>query len=268
MSKELKLTTDDGLGLYARIDVPTNPKAVLVVVHGLAEHSGRYDYLTERLNAQGIAVYRFDHRGHGRSEGKRVFYSDYREIAHDTRAAVDQAKAELPGLPTFVLGHSMGGYAATLFGTIFAGMVDGILLSGALTRGNKNLFGDLPDDIDPETYVPNTLGDGVCSDPAVGIAYEADPLVEKQISVGLMKSLQGGLEFLKSDAAKFTDPTLIMHGADDGLVAEKDSRELYGEIGSTDKGLIIYPGMMHEILNEFHKDYVIDDILRWLNPRM
>jgi lysophospholipase len=268
VSKELTFQTLDGIELYGKIDVPTNPKALVVVVHGLCEHQGRYDYVAARLAAQGIATFRFDHRGHGRSGGPRVFYSDFNEIVDDTMEGFKTAQTEVPGLPTFVLGHSMGGYASALFGTKYAGAADGIVLSGALTRYNLQLVGPLPIAGHPDTYLPNELGAGVCSDPLVGETYMADPLVEKQISVGLINSWQGGLDYLARNPDKFTDPVLILHGAGDGLVAEADSRQLYGEIASTDKALRVYPRMMHEILNEFRKDVVIEDILDWIGQRL
>ncbi|MDR1824379.1 MAG: lysophospholipase [Bifidobacteriaceae bacterium] len=268
MSQELTFPTLDGIELYGKADVPTGPKALVLIVHGLCEHQGRYDYVAARLNAQGIATFRFDHRGHGRSAGPKVFYSDFNEIVDDTMQAFKVAQQTVPGLPTFVLGHSMGGYATALFGTKYAGAAKGIILSGALTRYTAQLVGPLPLPGQPTDYLPNELGTGVCSDPLVGEAYMADPLVEKQISIGLINSWAGGLDYLKTEAARFVDPVLILHGADDGLVAEADSRQLYGEIASTDKALRIYPRMMHEILNEFRKDVVIDDILDWIGQRL
>lgn len=255
----------DDTELFLKTDIPTNPRAVAVIVHGLCEHQGRYDYLTARLNAQGIAVYRFDHRGHGQSKGQRVYYSNFNELADDVNEIVKLAESEMAELPLFVIGHSMGGYATTLFATKYPGRAKGIVLSGALTRYNLQLFGEVPAEIPDTYYVDNSLGEGVCSDPAVGKAYVADPLVEKKISIGLMRSVNGGVEYLKSNAANLTDPILIMHGANDGLVSEKDSRDLFSEIGSTDKQLAIYAKMMHEIFNEFDKDIVIEDALRWIN---
>jgi lysophospholipase len=268
MTQELTFTSFDGTELFAAQDVPTAPRALAVIVHGLCEHLGRYDYLTARLNAQGVAVFRFDHRGHGRSQGKAVYYADFNEIVDDVHAAVAEAQRELPDLPTYVIGHSMGGYAAALFGTKYPSQVAGIILSGALTRYNTPLMGELPIEAPAEMYVPNSLGDGVCSDPAVGLAYEADPLVGKEISIGLINSFVGGLAYLRDNAAQFVDPVLILHGANDGLVNELDSRQLFGDIGSTDKGLIIYAGLMHEIFNEIKKDDVVADVLRWLNQRL
>lgn len=268
MSRELTFPSFDGTELYAKLEVPTNPKALTVIVHGLAEHQGRYDYLAARLAAQAYAVFRFDHRGHGRSKGERVYYSDFTEIVDDVNAAFEVATGELPGLPVYLIGHSMGGYASALFGTKYPDKAAGIVFSGALTRYNNQVMGPIPLPGDPHTYVPNELGAGVCSDPAVIEAYVNDPYVEKQISLGLCNSFAGGLEYLKANAAAFVAPTLILHGGLDALVSNLDSREFFGEIGSEDKSLRIYAGLMHEIFNEIRKDEVIGDTLAWLNAHV
>lgn len=268
MVQEQMFQTFDGTELYMKQDLPGDPKAAVVIVHGLCEHQGRYDYVAKRFVDDNIAVFRFDHRGHGRSGGKKVFYTDFNEIADDVNEAVKIAEKQYPGLPLFVLGHSMGGYATTLFGTKYPGRVRGILLSGALTRYNHKLMGDLPMAGDPDTYFDNALGDGVCSDPAVVEAYVNDPYVEKKISIGLCNSLACGIEWLKQNPGKFTYPVFIMHGCNDGLVSEKDSRDLFGEIASEDKALVIYPKLFHEILNEPRKNEIMDDVLRWLNKRI
>lgn len=268
MAQEFNFKTYDGTELYMRKDIIDSHKAVIVIVHGLCEHFGRYDYTTQKLNEQGYSVYRFDHRGHGRSQGKKVYYETYDVLIEDVNAVVELAKAEHPAVPLFVFGHSMGGFAATAFATKYAGKADGIILSGALTRNTRGLGAELPEGLPKDTYLPNDLGDGVCGDPAVVKAYKEDPLVEKEISAGLFYALFDGVEWLKKNPQQFTDPTLMLHGCFDGLVGEADSRTLYGEIASTDKKLIIYPKLCHEILNEREKDEVIADILHWLKKHL
>ena len=268
MAQEYTFETFDGTELFGKTDAVEDPRAVVVIVHGLCEHQGRYDYLTMRLNAQGFSVYRFDHRGHGRSAGQKVYFSSYKEIAMDIDRVVDMAMAENPDSPLFIIGHSMGGYGAALYGTMFPGKADGYVLSGAWTRDNKGLGAGAVEAEGADTdYIPNELGDGVCSDPAVVAAYAADPLVEKEISLGLFRALHEGHGWMRENAAQFIDPVLILHGGDDGLVDPKDSLEFYSEIASRDKSLRIYAGLYHEIFNEYAKDEVIEDALDWLNPR-
>lgn len=268
MAQEYMFESFDGTKLFGKTDAVADPRGVIVIVHGLCEHQGRYDYLTARLNAQGYSVYRFDHRGHGKSEGTRVFYSAYDEIARDTNVVVDRAIAENPQAPLFIIGHSMGGYTAALYGHLYPGKADGYVLSGAWSRDNKGLGAGAVAAPNPDTdYMENSLGGGVCSDPAVGEAYMADPLVEKKMSFGLFRALAAGHAWMRENASCFVDPVLILHGADDGLVSPKDSLELFDQIASEDKSLRIYAGMCHEIFNEYDKDSVIEDALDWINLR-
>lgn len=268
MDTEKMILSFDETKLYFRKDIPESPRAILVIAHGLHEHLGRYDHLTEKLNAAGIATYRFDHRGHGRSEGKRIFFSDFNEIMDDLNVVVEMALQENSGLPVFVFGHSMGGFASTLFGTKYPKKVRGIILSGALTRYNRSTFGRLPIDGQAETYKMISLGGGICSDPEMNQLHQNDPLVDKGISVGLINMIYYGVEWLKQNAEQFVDPVLILHGCCDGPVSEKDSRDLFSEIGSADKTLKIYAFLFHEILNEPCRDEIIAEMIAWLNKRI
>lgn len=265
---ETKVESFDGTKLYFCKNPVNEAKAAVVIVHGLCEHAGRYDYLTEKLNARGINVYRFDHRGHARSEGQRTFYSDFHHIIDDVNVIVEAALQESGSIPLFVIGHSMGGFATSAFGTKYPGKVKGIVLSGALTRYNAQIAGELPRALPSGTYFPNELGNGVCSDPEVVAAYASDPLVEKQISVDLFNSLGNGIVWLKQHAGQFVDPVFVMHGANDGLVSEQDSRDFYGDIASADKTLKIYARLMHEIFNETSRDEVIEDAIVWIEKRI
>ncbi|MFD1886277.1 alpha/beta hydrolase [Paenibacillus wenxiniae] len=265
---ETTIPSFDGTKLYFSTNIVPNAKASVVIVHGLCEHASRYDYLTEKLNTRGFNVYRFDHRGHARSEGKRVYYSDFHHLIDDVNAVVELALQQSGELPVFVIGHSMGGFATSSFGTKYPGKVKGIVLSGALTRYNTQVAGRLPMEFPAGTYMPNELGDGVCSVPEVVIAYANDMLVEKEISVELFNSLGEGVGWLKAHATAFVEPVLVLHGANDGLVSELDSRQFYGEIGSTDKTLKIYAHLMHEIFNETIRDEVIEDTISWIEKRV
>lgn len=264
MQAEFIKMSMDGIELHGRVDKPTRPKASVVIVHGLCEHYGRYDYLTMRLNAAGYSVYRFDHRGHGRSGGTSVYYSERGQIVEDTDIFATLALDECDGKPVFMLGHSMGGYGAAQYGTTFPGKLAGYVLSGAWTRDNGGLA-QMPDDLPDDTYLPNQLGDGVCSDPGVGEAYMADPLVKKEMAVGLFRTVQKGQKWMRENAQQFVDPVILMHGGSDGLVSPLDSLQMFQEIASTDKSLRVYAGLCHEIFNEYKKDRVIRDAIEWLD---
>lgn len=259
----------DGTKLRFRKDIVDNPKALIVISHGLCEHLNRYDYFTEKLNENGYSVYRYDQRGHGKSEGQKVYFSHFNEMPDDLDVIVNIAKEESNGKKVFLFGHSMGGETVALYGTKNPGRVDAIITSGALTHYNNPIMGDqFPIEAPAGTYVPNALGDGVCSDIKVIEAYANDPLVEKQISTDLINQIYAGVQWIKQNIGSFIEPVLIMHGTDDGLVSVKDSLEFFDEISSKDKSLRVYANLFHEILNEPSKDEVIADILLWLSKHI
>jgi acylglycerol lipase len=269
MKEEKMVPSRDGTLLRLRKDTVDNPRALIVIAHGLCEHLNRYDYFTEKLNENGYSVYRYDQRGHGKSEGKKVFFHDFNEMPDDADVFIHMAREESNGKKVFLFGHSMGGETVALYGIKYPGKTDGIITSGALTHYNNPLMGNqFPIEAPVDSYVPNSLGDGVCSDPKVIEAYINDPLVEKQISVGLINQIYQGVQWIKASTSTFIDPVLILHGANDGLVSVKDSLEFFDEIESDDKSLYVYANLCHEILNEPCKSKVIGDILQWLNKRI
>lgn len=270
MEEKVSLKTIDGLELYGLINQPETPKAVAVIVHGGMEHLNRYDALTEFLLTNNFATVRYDQRGHGRSPGKsdlRAYIADFNEFPDDVKMAVDFAKGTFEGLPVFVIGHSIGGFSVVSFGTKYPGEVSGIVTSGALTRLNNDLGAAIPAGTPPETYFDNVIGAAVCSDQQVIDDYNNDPLVGKQFTAGLFQNLTKGVDYLKANAANLVDPILILHGNEDSLVFEKDSRDLFGEIGSTDKKLIIYPKLFHEIFNEPIKEEIYAELTKWMEER-
>jgi len=268
MEREITKKAFDGVELYGKVNVLDTPRAAIVMIHGLCEHQGRYDYVAGYLNRQGFGTYRFDLRGHGRSGGPRTYYSHEEEIIKDAKVFVDLALKENPGLPVFVFGHSLGGYAAAYFGTKWPGLVKGFVTTGAWTRDNKEALIGIPDGLDPNFETDNTLADAVCSDRAVVEAYKNDPYTQPKVTLGLFYAVKKGHAWMKENATLFTDPVIVMHGASDMIVSEKDSRDFFGEIGSEDKSLFIYSGLWHEILNEPCKDRILGDITEWLNERI
>lgn len=269
MHQNLTKKAAEGFLLVGRIDTPENPKACAVIVHGLCEHYGRYDYVAEKLLAAGYAVVRFDHRGHGRSMGRMAWYDNRTQIVADIDLFVEEARAQFPNLPLFMIGHSMGGFGAASYGTAMPGKLDGYVLSGAWTRDHAGVAASVVQQgIDPEAYLPNELGDGVYSDPAVSAAYLADPFVAKEFSAALLYAVHDGHEWLRANAAAFADPAILLHGGDDGLVSPQDSIDLFEEIASTDKSLRIYAGLCHKLFDELKRDRVIRDAIEWLDDHV
>mgnify|MGYP002624578572 FL=1 len=258
----------DGTKLFINTEVDPACKAVVVMVHGLAEHQGRYDYVAQKFHEAGYGTYRFDHRGHGKSEGECAYLSDFNELLDDTNVVVDRAIDENPGKSVFLLGHSMGGLTVSLYGAKYPNKkLAGIITSGALVSLEKNLFAEVPEGLDPHLQLPNELGDGVCSVDEVRDWYAKDPLNRKSFAVGLVYSCLKGLEWYADAVGEFAYPVLITHGEKDGLVGVHNSPWLFERVSSTDKQMKIYGSLFHEILNEYCRDEVIGDYVRWMDQR-
>jgi acylglycerol lipase len=261
----------DGIDIYSTKDAVKDPQAVLVIVHGLAEHSGRYDYVTRKFNEKQISVYRFDHRAHGRSGGVQGDNDDIGKFVGDTDLIVRRAVQENPGKPVFMLGHSMGGLIAASYGAMHGEVLKGQILSGA-ALDFLPLFGDLK-----ETYteamgnevMPNSLAAAVCRDPEVVKAYEEDPLVLKGVTLRLLHTtFNHGIQRLHDNILNYRIPCLILHGGNDLLVPHTASQWFYDHVASQDKTLKVYPDCYHEILNEKEeKDQVIADMVDWIAMR-
>jgi len=266
------IESKDGTLLYTKVQTTEQPetaKATVIMVHGLAEHLGRYDDFAGLLIRSGFNVIRYDQRGHGHSSGENTFYSDVDEITDDLNAIVLYAKKLLSDQQVFVIGHSMGGYTAALYGTKYPRKIDGYITSGALTRYNHELFKDVPVGLDSNDYIKNEMGEGLCSTEIVLKHYIEDALNKKEISIGLIRTLEKGIEYLKLEAGDFKDPVLILHGENDGLVSPKDSEQSHDEISSSDKALIIYPKLEHEIFNEFtKKNEIFNTVIKWIEDRL
>ena len=153
------------------------------------------------------------------------------------------------------------------FASYYPRRAAGIILTDPLSRRSGEFVGvsGFPLEQPERTYLDNTLSDGICSDPEVRKQYQQDPLVEKKVTVGLLNSLSRGVTWLMEHPERFRDPVLILHGERDPIIRWQDSVQLYEEIASADKSLRIYSGLYHEILNEPVRDFIIEDIVNWIN---
>ncbi|HEY7801927.1 MAG TPA: lysophospholipase [Dehalococcoidia bacterium] len=266
-------TTADGVRLFERRWLPKGaPKAALAIVHGYAEHSGRYAYVGEAIAARGYAVHAVDLRGHGRSEGPRAFVRSFDAYLADLRAFLDRVRATTPGAAVFLLGHSMGGTIVALAAVADRPAVEGILLSGPVTvRNAPRLFERVINVIArvaPMLPLTKLAAGAVSRDPDVVRRYDEDPLVYRgRMRVGLLAAMLRAARRVDSGIAKMSLPVLFMHGTADQLTTPEGSRDLYERAASSDKTLKLYDGLYHEILNEPERDEVIADIAAWLAAR-
>ncbi|MBW4779719.1 MULTISPECIES: alpha/beta hydrolase [Nocardiaceae] len=251
------------------------PTGVLVLAHGLAEHAGRYRHVIERLGSLGLVVYAPDHRGHGRSGGKRVSLAKWSDFTDDLHTLFSIAADEHPGSRTFLLGHSMGGAIALSYALDHQGDLDALMLSGPAVNPSVGqpkalvAVGAVLGRFLPSLPVLKLDPNDVSRDKAVVDAYVADPLgYHGSVTAGLAAALLQESRTYPARLPSLTIPVLLQHGTADRL-ADVSGSELIAELaGSEDLTLKTYDGLFHEVFNEPEQERVLDDLITWLRPRV
>lgn len=264
-----------GVRLYSQSWLPDGPpRAVVVIAHGAGEHSGRYAHVAARLVDEGYAIYALDHRGHGRSEGARAVIDRVDNAVEDLDQLIVLAASEHPGVPLFLLGHSMGGTISVRYATAHQDRLTGLILSAPLAALEAaspatRLVARLLSAVAPRLglfAVDPTL---VSRDPDVVKAYETDPLVHHaRLPARTISELAGAVDSFPETVRAIVVPTLIMYGSGDHLVPPAGSMMLNDRIGAADTTLKTYDGLYHEILNEPEQDAVMDDMCSWLRAHV
>ena len=251
------------------------PRGVVAICHGFAEHSGRYSAVAEYLNERGYAVESLDLRGHGRSDGVRVHVHSFNEYLNDLHRFLNNVRQRNPGLPVVLFGHSMGGGIAALYVITRQPGLAGIVLSGPaigsdfikLSRSRRVALKLMA--VAPRLRLPSLPATAISRDPEVVRVYEEDPLVFRR-GATVAHTLAGvrALGRVALDMEDFELPLLIVHGTADLLVPIAGSEELHRRAQSSDKTLKLYEGLYHEVLNEPERLDVLGDIADWLNQRL
>lgn len=260
------------LNLYYQCWLPAErPKALLLVVHGLAEHSGRYSNLADYFVAKGYAVYSFDYQGHGQSEGLRGYVERFSHYFDDLKAFLDIVRRQQPDTRTFLFGHSMGGTIATAYAIHHQAEFSGLILSAASLKIDTNLssalitVGNILSRLLPKTGLTVLDATAISRNRAIVDAYINDPLVYRgKIRARLGSELIRITRQLPGQMPELNLPVLIMHGTADRLSDPKGSEMLYERASSKDKTLKLYDGFYHEIFNEPGHEQVLADMAAWL----
>ncbi|MEH6789556.1 alpha/beta hydrolase [Parasphingorhabdus sp.] len=251
------------------------PKAIILLIHGYAEHAGRYRYFSAHCVSKGYAVFAVDHWGHGKSDGVPGFVPGF-SVFHD---GVDQllaaAKQDYPGLPIVLVGHSMGGLIGATYLLSHESEFSACVLSGPAIKAAeepsamlKGVSGFLSRFF-PKLGVVQLDPNGVSRDPKVVVDYLADPLVYNgKMGARLAAEMLKAMTDIQDRAARISLPMLLLHGEKDSLAAADGSEFLHAQISSTEKRLIIYPELFHEIFNEPEKDKVLGDMTGWLDQQL
>ncbi len=263
----------DRRSLFRQAWLPeSTPRATVLVIHGFGEHSGRHAGHAAKLSDRGYAVHAFDLRGHGRSDGARVYVDRFDQYVDDFDRFFRIVREETPGGPMFVFGHSMGGSIAALWAIDRQPVTAGLVLSAPALHVATEVFpvlrrlAALVGRWLPRLRLVRLGCRTLSRDQAVVEAFRADPLVfhgRFPARTGA-EILRGGREVLRR-AAALRAPLLILQGTADRVVDPGGAEVLNACAGSADKTLCQYEGLYHEVLSEPERDQVLADLIAWLD---
>ena len=253
------------------------PKAIVCLVHGLGEHTGRYEHVGRALNEAGYALFGFDLRGHGKTGGKRGHIPSLEEALLDVQRFIGFQRQNFLDTPIFLYGHSLGGLFSLAYAIQNREGLNGVITTGAALRSPlqdqkakvtmANILGSLvPALVIPTGLDPNTIS----RDPAVVQNYIDDPLVHGKTSLGLGKSALTAIDLCFARAKEFSPPLLMMHGTEDVLCypsGSEDFAKLASE-NNKDVTLKLWDGLHHEIHNEPEQAEVFKFMIEWLDKHL
>jgi len=272
--KESSFESVGGVKIATRSWQPAGkPRAVIILIHGFNSYSAYFAWPAEQFAARGLACYALDLRGRGKSEGERFYVEKFSDYLGEVDGLVRQARSENPGLPVFVLGHSVGGVIATSYVFDHQNEIAGLICesfaydvglpdaAALLLKGISHLA--------PHLHVYTLKNEIFSRDPAVVSRMNNDPLIEKEsqpaeTSAEVLKAS----DRLTENFPKFTVPVLIIHGTADKATKPAGSQRFYAMAGSKDKTLKLYEGHFHDLLNDVDKEVVMADIQAWIDKRL
>jgi acylglycerol lipase len=253
-----------GGAIYYRVWDALPAEANVIISHGYAEHSGRYDHVAEALVDAGYVVWAIDHRGHGHSTGDRGDIVSWESAVADLDCLVDLATEQLAGRPTLLVGHSLGGAIAVAYALAHGSRLAGLSLSAPALQLPPELLAlanltEIP---------PLPLAEGVSSDPKVVDAYLSDPLVYQGSPPLNLLRMMASVGELIDRLCELSMPVHIMHGSADALVPVGAFREVVTRVSSVDVVARLWPGLFHEIFNEPTNGAVVSHLVEWVSERV
>ncbi len=261
----------DGLQIFTRRWDAAQSKAACVVIHGLGEHSGRYEALAHDLTGRGFSVWVLDLRGHGRSQGRRGDCRSVGEYTADMDLLMDKVREATPTLPRILIGHSLGGLLTLRYAVEHPEKIKAVAVSSPALRLALKLpkikvaLAECLDRVAPLTPIPNGVNPRLLShNPEVVQRYRSDPLVDRVITARCAILLREAMRESSALAARLRIPCLILQAGNDAIC----DADAAGEFAEAAPQRLIefrrYDGLYHEIFNEPERDRVIDDLCRWM----
>jgi len=269
-------TASDGDNLAVQdwpLDIGVPLRGVVLIVHGLGEHAGRYDHVAQQLNAWGFAVRGYDQCGHGESSGLPGSLPTDTRLLDDLADIIDSTRARMePGTPLILLGHSMGGLVTGRFVSLGMRKVDALIMSSPALNPGMNAFQKLLVAVLPKIAPNLRVGNGlnpsfISHDPAVVQAYTSDTLVHDRISARLARFFATEGPATVALAAQWKVPTLLMYAGADRLVNPQGSRDFAAAAPKDLVTTVCFDALYHEIFNESDATPVFAAMQRWLDQR-
>jgi len=270
------LTAKAGIKIYWQGLMPEDkPKALIFIAHGLGEHIGRYRDLAEYLKSKGFAVFGIDHRGHGKSQGRRGHILSFDQYLGDYKAFRDSVIGRFPSQKSFLLGHSLGGLISVHYVLKYPKDFSGLVLSSPalkikidanpITQALGRVFSRLL----PGISISNGLDPNMLShNPEVVKDYLNDPLVHDRVSVRWFTCFTNAIEEAQAKAKEIKIPILVMQSSEDRLVEPAGSKEFFEKVLSSDKAFKNWEGFYHEMFNELDKARVYQFFENWLEKHI
>ena len=252
-------------------------KAIVCLIHGLGEHTGRYVHVGKAFNDAGYPLFGFDLRGHGQTGGRRGHFPSLDVVMQDIHQFVEFQRQNHPDQPVFLYGHSLGGLLTLSYTLQHPEGLQGVIVTGAMLRSAfdemkvKNTLAKILGSMAPTIALSTGLdATSISRDPVVVEEYVNDPLVHDKGSTGLGKAILNAIDLCFAHAKEFKPPLLIMHGRDDRLTypsGSEDFAKLAGEVNK-DVTLKVWDGMYHELHNEPEQVEVFKVMIEWLDRHL
>ena len=272
------LTSNDGIDFFVRGWEPdAKPKAVIALIHGVGEHTGRYEHVAKAMTDAGYAMVGFDLRGHGKSGGVRGHFPSLDAVMQDIRKFLIFLTERYSDIPHFLYGHSLGGLLVLTYALKYKSGLKGVISTSPGLRSQiheqklKVIMAKLLGSLVPTAQVANGLDLTVLShDQRVIDAYKNDPLNHDRISLGFGKAGLEATDYAWSHAEQFSLPLLILHGTADKNTYASGSEDFakLAAKNNQDVTLKLWEGLYHETHNEPEQDQVFQFVINWLNTHM
>eukprot|EP00004_Rigifila_ramosa_P023056 TRINITY_DN6414_c0_g3_i1.p1 TRINITY_DN6414_c0_g3~~TRINITY_DN6414_c0_g3_i1.p1 ORF type:complete len:361 (-),score=66.48 TRINITY_DN6414_c0_g3_i1:32-1024(-) len=267
--------TRKGHHLFRTEWLAENPRALVLLLHGLGEHSARYGHLATELNKNGFSMFALDHKGHGKSSGARALIESVDEYVDDVIELADWIVSRFPNKKIFLMGHSMGGLIAAHTALRDQTRWTGVILSAPalapapeVAKPHLVFVAQQLASLSPSLPIDSLDPSQLSRDSEVVRQYTQDPLVSHSpVRAGQANALLISMQSIQREMKNIKFPFLVLQGQADTIVSPLGAQMLYEQSESQDKTTKSYPALKHEILNEPEKSVVIDDIIQWISAR-